>query len=66
MSGFVNCELSSKGIRGYSSWRGRGIEDGHTNSGADITSTEGLDGQIRVDLANDLCGVSMRKMSFLE
>lgn len=38
---------------------------GHTNSGTDITSAEGLDGQIRVDLANDLSGVSMGKMSFL-
>lgn len=41
-----------------------GGAESHVNSGTDITSAEGLDGQIRVDLANDLSGVSMGKMSF--
>lgn len=36
----------------------------HVNSGADITSAEGLDGEIWVDFANDLRGVSMGEMSF--
>lgn len=44
---------------------GRGSRDRRTDSGTDITRGEGLDGQIRVDLANDLDGVSDGQMGVL-
>lgn len=42
-----------------------GGAEGHVNAGADIAGTQRLDGQVRIDLANNLRRIAIHKVSIL-